>query len=190
MFRKHYRKVDEGQRVVNDVERARERTMNRAVRLLAAKPRSIGELRQRLLEKLWTNESIVDAVIEKLKEYKYLDDEQFASDLAVSKLRQKPQGKHRLRQSLSQKKLSKETMETAIDRAFEKLPEEKLIEQAIERRLRSRGRPDTREDAKKFYDHLLRRGFGYDLIREKMASILSRKFDDENSSLDDSSNLG
>ena len=171
MWRKRYKKVDETERVVKDVERSRERTMNRAVKLLAAKPRSIGELRERLLEKLWTNEAIVDAVIEKLKEYKYLDDEKYASDLAVSKLRQKPQGKHRLRQAMSQKKLDKETMDAAIDNAFEKLPEEELIDQAIEKRLRLKGKPETREDTKKFYDHLLRQGFGFDLIREKMSGI-------------------
>ena len=171
MWRKRYKKVDETERVVKDVERSRERTMNRAVKLLAAKPRSIGELRERLLEKLWTNEAVVDAVIEKLKEYKYLDDEQFARDLAVSKLLQKPQGKHRLRQAMLRKKLDKDIMEEAIDSAFERLPEETLIDQAIEKRLRLKGKPETREDTKKFYDHLLRQGFGFDLIREKMSGI-------------------
>ena len=73
--------------------------MNRAVKLLAAKPRSIRELRERLLEKAWTNAEIVDAVIDKLKEYKYLDDQQFAIDVAVSKLKQKPQGKRRVRKT-------------------------------------------------------------------------------------------
>src|SRR5438477_6993129 len=107
MFRKRYKKLDETERVVKDVERACERTMNRAVRLLAAKPRSVNELRERLLEKLWTNDAVVDQVIEKLKGYKYLDDEQYAGDLAVSKLLQKPQGKYRLRQAMSQKKLDK-----------------------------------------------------------------------------------
>ena len=102
MWRKQFTTVDETKRVVKDVERSRERTMNRAVRLLAAKPRSIRELRERLLEKLWTNEEIVERVLEKLKEYKYLDDEQFARDVAVSKLRQKPQGKRRLQQTMSQ----------------------------------------------------------------------------------------
>lgn len=152
--------------------------MNRAVKLLAAKPRSIGELRERLLEKLWTDEAIVDAVIEKLKEYKYLDDEQFARDLAVSKLRQKPQGKRRLQQSMSQKKIDKETVATAIAEAFEKMPEDELIDQAIAKRLRLKGNPETRDDTKKFYDHLLRQGFGYDLIREKMSGIAGRSFDD------------
>ena len=110
--------------------------MNRAVKLLAAKPRSVTELRERLLEKLWTNGAIVDAVIDKLKEYKYLDDEQFARDLALSKLRQKPQGKRKLQQTMSQKKLEKSVVDEAITEVFEKLPEADLIDLAIEKRLR------------------------------------------------------
>lgn len=151
--------------------------MNRAVKLLAAKPRSVLELRERLLEKLWTDEEIVDRVIEKLKEYKYLDDEQFARNVALSKLRQKPQGKRRLQHSMSQKRLDKETVDRAIADAFEKLPEDELIDQAIAKRLGSKGKPETREDVKKFYDHLLRHGFGYDLIREKMSSLAGRGFE-------------
>jgi len=179
MWQKRYKKIEETDRVVKDAERSRERTMNRAVKLLAAKPRSVRELRERLLEKLWTNDEIVDSIIEKLKEYKYLDDEQYARDLAVSKLRQKPQGKRRLQQTMSQKKLDKETVEAAIADAFEKLPEDDLIDLAIGKRLRLKGKPETREDTKKFYDHLLRQGFGFDLIREKMSAIASRENIDE-----------
>jgi len=179
MWQKRYKKIEETDRVVKDAERSRERTMNRAVKLLAAKPRSVRELRERLLEKLWTNDEIVDSIIEKLKEYKYLDDEQYARDLAVSKLRQKPQGKRRLQQTMSQKKLDKETVDTAIADAFEKLPEDDLIDLAIGKRLRLKGKPETREDTKKFYDHLLRQGFGFDLIREKMSAIASRENIDE-----------
>lgn len=171
MWGRRRQPVDEEKRVVNDVAKSRKRTMDRAVRLLAAKPRSVRELRERLLEKLWTNDDIVDGVIEKLKEYKYLDDEQYARDVAVSKLRQKPQGKRKLQMSMSQKKLDKETVETAIAEAFEKIPECDLIEKAIEKRLRLKGKPETREDLKKFYDHLLRQGFGFDLIREKVSRI-------------------
>jgi regulatory protein len=170
-WRKRVRKIDEGDRVVKDEARSRERTMNRAVKLLAAKPRSVRELRERLLEKLWTNDQIVDDVIDKLKDYKYLDDEQFARDLALSKLRQKPQGKRKLQQTMSQKKLDKTIVDEAITEAFEKLPEADLIDLAIEKRLRLKGAPKTREDTKKFYDRLLRQGFSYDLIREKLTSL-------------------
>lgn len=171
MWRKRRETKPDDERIIADVERARTRTMNRAVKLLAAKPRSIGELRERLLEKNWTNPEIVDRVIVKLEEYKYLDDQQFASDLAVSKLRQKPQGKRRLLQSLSQKKLSKENVDNAIKSAFEKLPESELIDRAIEKRLRLKGKPETLEDKKKFFDHLLRQGFDFGLIRERMADV-------------------
>jgi regulatory protein len=145
--------------------------MNRAVKLLAAKPRSIGELRERLLEKAWTNDEIVNRVIAKLEEYGYLDDQKYAGDLALSKLRQKPQGKRRLQQAMSQKKLDRETLDGAIQSAFEKMPETDLIDRAIEKRLRLKGKPETRDDTKKFYDYLLRQGFGFDLIRDKMSAI-------------------
>lgn len=171
MWRKRIELNEQCERFVKDAERSRERTMNRAMKLLAAKPRSIAELRERLLEKLWTDESIVDGVIEKLKEYKYLDDEQFARDLAASKLRQKPQGKRRLQQAMSQKKLDRETVDAAIASAFEKHPEEELIDIAIEKRVRLKGKPETREDEKKFVDHLMRLGFSYDLIGRKLNEL-------------------
>lgn len=171
MWRRRVGLNEDRERVVKDIERSRERTMNRAVKLLAAKPRSINELRERLLEKLWTNEVIVDGVIEKLKEYNYLDDEQFAHDVAVSKLRQKPQGKRRLQQAMSQKKLDREVVDRAILSAYEKLPEGDLIDIAIEKRVRQKGKPDTHEEEKKFYDHLMRLGFGYGLIKEKLNEL-------------------
>lgn len=172
MWRKRVEFEQDRERIIKDSEKAREQTMNRAVKLLAAKPRSVGELRERLLEKNWTNEHIVDGVMEKLKEYKYLDDRQFAKDFAVSKLRQKPIGKRRLKQTLSQRKLDNDTVEEAIASAFEKMPEAELIDRAIEKRLRIKGKPETRDDTKKFYDHLLRQGFSFDLIRVKMSDVV------------------
>ena len=171
MWRRRVGSNENRERVIKDAERSRERTMNRAVKLLAAKPRSVLELRDRLLEKLWTNEEIVDTVIQKLKQYNYLDDEQFAHDVAVSKLRQKPQGKRRLQQSMSQKKLDREIVDQAIASAYEKLPEADLIDKAIEKRVRLKGKPETRDDEKKFVDHLLRLGFAYDLIGKKLNEL-------------------
>jgi SOS response regulatory protein OraA/RecX len=116
-------------------------------------------------------------VIEKLSEYEYLDDARFASDLALSRLRQKPQGKRRLKQTLSRKKLDKDTVEQAILHAFEAMPEAELIDRAIEKRITIKGRPRTRDETRKFYDHLLRQGFGYDLIISKMRGIADMPID-------------
>ena len=153
--------------------------MKRAGNLLAAKARSVRELRERLLEKPWTDETIVDEVIEKLKGYKYLDDEQFARDLALSKLRQKPQGKRRLQQSMSMKKLDRDIVDNAIAAAFDEIPEAQQIDKAIAKRLRLKGKPGTREDTQKFYAFLARQGFGFDLIREKMSAVAEDRWADE-----------
>ncbi|HNU06208.1 MAG TPA: RecX family transcriptional regulator [Pyrinomonadaceae bacterium] len=171
--------IPDSERVVGDPEKARQRTFDRAVNLLTYRQRSITELRTRLLERPWTNETIVDEVIEKLKYYGYLNDEQFARSFAMSQLRQKPLGKMALRQKLNQKKLDRETVDGAIEKLLEEIPEEEIIDRAIEKRIRLKGRPDSRDDAKKFYDYLLRQGFSYDLISSKMREIASRSIDDE-----------
>lgn len=171
--------IEDEERVIADPAKARERTMNRAVKLLAAKPRSVRELRERLLEKSWTNAEIVDAVIEKLGDYKYLDDEQLARSAAEMKLRENAVGKYKLRQSLSAKKLDKETVEGAIEKVFEAIPESEVIDRAIRKRLRLKGQPQSREDAKKFYDYLLRQGFSYELVSSKMREVTAGKFEDE-----------
>lgn len=179
MWRKYKKPLANDERVIKNVEKSRKMTMNRAVRLLAAKPRSVEELRQRLMEKNWTNEEIVQTVLKKLEEYNYLDDEKFAKDFAASKLRQKPVGRRRLKQTLSKKKLDKETINEAIESVYEKMPEEEMLEIAVIKRLRIKGKPETREDTKKFYDYLMRQGFSYDIIKSKMREIADRDFDIE-----------
>jgi regulatory protein len=151
-----------------DAEKARERTLQRAVKLLAAKPRSVEELRERLLEKNWTNEEAADYALAKLKEYGYLDDERFALGFASYRVRQKPVGRQRLARDLQTKKISKETADAALELVYQETPEEELITRAIEKRIRLRGRPTTRQETKSLYDHLLRLGFSYDLIIRKV----------------------
>ncbi len=174
MWRKRLELESDRKRFIKDVEASRQRTMQRAVRLLAAKPRPVEELRERLLEKAWTDETSVNSVIEKLTEYGYLDDEKYAGDLALSKLRQRPQGRRRLRQALSQKKLSREHVEAAIGAAFDAIPESELIEKAVEKWVGVKGIPETRVEQKKLYEHLMRRGFDHDLIRTALAELVER----------------
>jgi regulatory protein len=161
-----------------DPEKARERTFQRAVKLLAAKPRSVAELRERLLEKQWTNDEVVDAVLMKLSEYGYLNDEQYAFGYASFQVRQKPVGRGRLQRALSLKKVDRETADEAIRKVFEETPEEQLIQQAIERRTRLRGRPETRAETKSLFDHLLRRGFSYDLVVRNVRAVSQASIDE------------
>lgn len=161
-----------------DPEKARERTFQRAVKLLAAKPRSVEELRERLMEKQWTNDAVVDAVLSKLSEYGYLNDEQYAFGYVSFQVRQKPVGRGRLQRALSLKKVDRETADEAIRKVFEETPEEQLIAQAIERRMRLRGRPETRAETKSLFDHLLRRGFSYDLVVRNVRAVSQASIDE------------
>ena len=161
-----------------DPQKARARTLQRAVKLLAAKPRSIAELRERLLEKEWTTKEAVDAAIAKLSEYGYVNDEQFAQSFAAARVRQKPIGRTRLARDLQMKKVPKDLADAAIKATYEETPEETLIDEAIGKRVRLRGRPETREETKSLFDHLLRRGFSYDLVIRKVHDLSSSSVDD------------
>jgi regulatory protein len=164
---------------VIDQEKARERTLQRAVKLLAAKPRSVEELRERLLEKQWADERAVEYALAKLKEYGYLDDERFAFGFASYRVRQKPVGRQRLARDLQTKKVSKETADAALELVYQETPEEELIARAIDKRLRLRGRPTTRQETKSLYEHLLRLGFSYDLIIRKVREASAAPAEDD-----------
>jgi SOS response regulatory protein OraA/RecX len=134
-------------------EKARQKTFDRAVNLLAYKPRSEQELRVRLLEKEWTNAEIVEAVLAKLKEYNYLNDEQFAKDFAASQAAPKTNRQTSFAAKAGAQKTRQGNGQPRARNAFEETPEAEVIERAIEKRLRLKGKPETREDSKKFYDY-------------------------------------
>ena len=159
-------------------EQMRARAFQRAVKLLAARPRSVAELRERLLERC-SNKAIVETVIARLREYGYLDDERYALGYASAKLRQQPIGRRRLQQSLQMKKVDRAVADEALDQVFAETPEEELIDRAIEKRVRLRGRPKTRAEAKSLFDHLLRQGFPFELVSEKVRAVSQATIDDE-----------
>lgn len=161
-----------------DPARARERVFQRAGKLLAAKPRSVAELRERLLEGRGATQPIVESVIERLREYGYLDDARFAHSYASIRIQQRPIGRQRLQRDLWLKKIDKKTADEALDQVFESTPEEALIDRAIEKRIRLRGNPQTRAEAKKLFDHLLRQGFAFELVSEKVRGVLKSEVEE------------
>ncbi|HEX5835456.1 MAG TPA: regulatory protein RecX [Pyrinomonadaceae bacterium] len=152
-------------------EEMRRRTFNRAVKLLTVKPRSIAELRERLLQGKNTNAGIVETVIARLEEYGYLNDERFAFSYASLKVKQRPVGRRRLQRDLKLKKVDNTVAEGALELVYAETPEEQLIDLAIQKRLRLRGRPKTRIEAKKLFDHLLRQGFEFELVSDKVRAL-------------------
>jgi regulatory protein len=156
----------------------RRRTFQRAIKLLAAKPRSVAELRERLLQGKGASEDLVETVIARLREYGYLNDEQFALSYASFKVKQKPVGRRRLERDLKLKKIPSTVANEALEVVYAETSEEQLIDQAIAKRLRSRGRPKSRAQVKSLFDHLLRQGFAFELVSDRVRSLATDFADD------------
>jgi regulatory protein len=159
----------------------RRKTFERAIKLLAARPRSVAELRERLLRAKSTDEETVEIVISRLREYGYLNDERFAFSYASYKVKQKPVGRRRLERDLKFKKVDNGVANEALEMVYAETPEEDLIDKAIEKRLRIRGKPKNRAEAKSLFDHLLRQGFEFELVSDKIRSLTKDDTDEVNS---------
>ena len=159
----------------------RRKTFERAIKLLAAKPRSVAELRERLLRSKNSDEATVEAVISRLREYGYLNDERFAFSYASYKVKQRPVGRRRLERDLKFKKVDSGVANEALEMVYAETSEEQLIDKAIEKRLRIRGLPKNRAEAKSLFDHLLRQGFEFELVSDKIRSLTTDDTDEVNS---------
>src|SRR5882724_7885446 len=168
----------QGQEPDANPAKAREHVFQRAGKLLAAKQRSVAELRERLLEGRGATAAVVEEVIERLREYGYLDDARYAHGYAQLRVQQRPIGRQRLERDLRMKQIDKITVDAALDSVFAEKPETELVDRAIEKRVRLRGRPQTRADAKKLFDHLLRKGFAFELVSEKVRAVSKDDLDD------------
>ena len=164
---------------LNDQTDLRRKTFERAVKLLAAKPRSVAELRERLLRGKNTNSEVVETVIARLREYGYLNDERFAFSYASYKVKQRPVGRRRLERDLKFKKVADSVANEALEMVFTETPEEQLIDQAIAKRLRLRGKPKNRLEAKSLFDHLLRQGFQFELVSERVRALATNYADED-----------
>jgi regulatory protein len=88
--------------------------VDRAVRFLSYRPRSIQEVRQNL-EKHDTPPAVIDAAIERLIQLRYVDDEQFARFWVENRDNFKPRGAIALRQELRQKGIDNALVDAVLD---------------------------------------------------------------------------
>jgi len=86
--------------------------MEAAAAFLAVRPRSVDETRRRL-QQLGYRQELVDAVVQRLLELEYLDDQSFARAWVESRDRARPRGEQALRRELTLKGIDRETV-TAV----------------------------------------------------------------------------
>lgn len=133
------------------------KALQAAFNLISYRGRSQQELTVRLGQKGY-DQSVVDAVLERLRQLKLLDDEDFTHNW-VSQTKSQVRSRRRLEQELWQKGIAPELAKTQIAEIGEDHDRE-AIKLLIERRLNKNAAPDRR----KLIEFLVRQGFGYGLV--------------------------
>jgi regulatory protein len=134
-----------------------------AYRFLNFKPRSEKEVRTKLKGHKLSDESI-DKILDSLKEFKFVNDEQYAKMYIESKISLKPEGRMSLKIKLAQKGIGKETSEKTVE---ENYTEETEFQKALDLVTKYKKKVKAKtaiEKKQKCYKHLLSKGFSYDLI--------------------------
>ena len=139
---------------------------NVAYKFLSYKPRSIKELKNKLTYKKISKES-VEKIIEHLKKYQFLNDENYAKLYLEQRISNKGMGKSMVTFKMIDKGIDKEMISKVID---ENYPEDKQIEagkKLLEKYLKKKQKvEDKLELKKKCYQYLFSRGFSYSIISQ------------------------
>ena len=146
-------------------EDSRERAYQQAMLFLSYRARSESEIRQNL-SKHEIPQDVIEQTLERLRENRLADDNQFARAWVENRNTFRPRSRRALQMELRQKGLSDETSQSAL----EGLDEEALAYEAGLKKARRLQSEEWSGFRKKLSEHLARRGFPYSVI----ASVVSR----------------
>lgn len=132
-----------------------------AVGALARRMRSVAELKRLLRRRVESDElgqTLVELVIAKLKEQRYLNDAQYAATYSSLRRANEKFGRRRVITELKSRGVHSEVIDKAVAGAYENVNEEALARSYL-RRKRIR-QPEDQKQAARVYRSLVRAGFG------------------------------
>jgi regulatory protein len=155
---------------------ASEELFEYAVKCLGARACSTGDLKSKLWRRA-ANPPDIDAVIARLNDIGYLNDQRFAEDYAAARVENDGFGRMRVLNDLRTRRVSPEMADKAVERALEGRSEAELIDAFIERRMPSIAKGGPIEDEKKLaaaYRKLRRAGFTSGPVLSALKRIAAR----------------
>ena len=163
-------------KVNDDIERfydeiSYEASLEKGIFLISLKDRTKKEVRLKLEEKFWNKDAVLKA-IEKLEEFGYLNDLNYA----ISYIESKTYGKNRISYNLFQKGIDRSTVEKAylaLDEEKEENIDDVKLEKLIDKNSRKINISNSRDEKKlkeeqKLIQYLARQGFSLDKIFKKL----------------------
>ncbi|MBA3337319.1 MAG: regulatory protein RecX [Chloroflexia bacterium] len=145
-----------------------------AIRLLAVRPRSERELRDRLRRKEYTPDAIA-AALEKVRGWGYLDDIEFARFWVAQREAHRPRGQRLLRYELAQKGVDGDVIIATIAEA--EIDETAAALALARARLHTYRGLDPVVVRRRLGAFLARRGYGYDVIGPTLGTLLGELYD-------------
>jgi regulatory protein len=142
-----------------------------AIQSLGRRMRSEADLRRLMRAKVEPEESgkaRIDSVIQKLKEYGYLNDVVFAENYTQLRQQNEKFGARRVQQELNRKGIAKQTISDTIEAKYSEISEEDLARQHLERkRIR---KPENEKETARVMRRLVTAGFSvgaiYKILRQ------------------------
>jgi regulatory protein len=132
-----------------------------ALRVLGGRACSTGELREKLRNKA-ENAADIDPLLDRLKEYGYLNDKRFAEGFAAARLENEGLGKTRVLSDLSRRRVAPALAQQTVGKVYENVSEEALAEEFIRRKYRTKAKEGLFQDQRDMasaYRRLVRAGF-------------------------------
>jgi len=119
--------------------------------------------------------SVVEYVIEKLREYRFVDDKDYAENYAQNAATRK--GKRLIKLELARKGIQKEDVESALE-TLETEDQEEAAKNILGKYMRSK--EATRENLSKGFRYLMSKGFDYDVAKKAIESFgnIDEEFDE------------
>lgn len=146
----------------------------KTLRFLSFRPRSEKEIRDYLTKKK-SHDLTTKKIVEKLKEHKFLNDEEFAKWWIEQRTRVKPRADRVIKFELTLKGIEKELIDNLLSKDNESdLKKAEGLAQIRMKRLRNI------EDRRKVYEKLGRflasKGFNYDIIKEVIDRTFAKEY--------------
>ncbi|MBI4091114.1 RecX family transcriptional regulator [candidate division WWE3 bacterium] len=156
--------------------------LNRAYNFLSFRPRSEKEIKDKLKEISFKEKGLEENlktevenfVMEKLKKMRLFDDREFGKwYVSQRKGASKPSGRQRIKSELYAKGLDRRLIEELLE---DKKGEGALASLAAEKKTNSLKGLEEKDFRKKLMEHLLRRGFEWDVVLSAVDTISKRKY--------------
>jgi regulatory protein len=147
-----------------------EKFYNKALRFLSFRPRSEKEVRENLKKKK-ASESIVELVIRKLKEQKFLDDKEFTNWWIEQRTLIKLKPKRVIKMELKQKGIDDELIDELLEKVSLHVPDLEKAKRIVEKKIQKYKSSEPFKTKEKLGRYLASKGFDYDTIKEALKDL-------------------